>query len=520
MKFAVPAIDPSLAATVQTDPKQVKEWLIALPTGNVIEAGRMLLDALTVLNQVKLEPEARIQLLNQYQNSLEMLTGGFELAYASPALPMHESARTAAQLARNVWLAMATGWKIAMQDKLDEKILGLFTSHNKIPPTLIQATLYSFWRVAQVSARLYQPLPPGLWQEAHQLFRYGVEHKILDEPKNDNPKDKTSRPLATLYKQLVLLALADPHRFAGPEFDKVIEIIESYAPYAHFQPLGKLSSSAGYFLIELNSDKAPYYVGNRSLEPYLGQAVLFDTIELAKRLHKAEHSVEAKAPMAKDRSKVLMWLEILRRVIRQWSIVPHRLYQRIPTAAKVRVAFGLQRAVIRLNGGQQLTPPGRSAALGHEDLLLTEWQVVNESPGGYGILANDLPREHVLPGDLVALSVSDERNWMIASVRWLQQHPTGAMEMGLQVMSAKAQPLLMRQSTAAAQAFFPALLLPAIPALKQGPRIATPKGEYIPLRDYTVALPAGEQHVRSAKLVEQQNGYDLFEFTGELGQSA
>ncbi|WP_373975621.1 hypothetical protein NT239_02405 [Chitinibacter sp. SCUT-21] len=513
--FKIPETDQSLAAVVETDPKKLKDWLIALPTANVIDAARMMLDAMTALNRVKVDADARIALLTEYQSSLEMLTGAFEVAYASPGLPMKESARMAAQLARNVWFELAQGWKIAQHDKL-EKRFSFFSSPAKPSPLLLQALLYAYWRVYQVSARLYQSLPEGIWSDAHQIFRYGAEHKVLDEPKNENPKDKSTRSLATLYKQMVLLALADPHRFAGSEFDKVIEIIEGYAPHAHFQPLSKLASSAGFFLIELNTDKAPCYVGNRSLDHYSGQAVLFDTIELAKKLHKAEHAVEAKAPMAKDRVKVQMWLEILRRVIRQWSIVPHRLYQRIPTQSNINVALGLRRTAFRLNQGQHLTLGTEKILLSEKDLQTTQWQVVNESPGGYGILAHELPKEQARAGEIVALSIADETNWMVASIRWLHQHHNGSMEMGLQVMSAKARPILMRSVQNPEAGFSPALLLPAIPALKQAARIATSKGHYTPLREYTVLLADRSHTVRATKLVEQQNGYDLFEFSGDL----
>ncbi|WP_157670639.1 hypothetical protein [Chitinibacter sp. GC72] len=514
LKFTIPEIDPSLSSVVQTDPKKLRDWLIALPTANVIDAGRMILDALAVLNRVKVEPDLRALLLTEYQNSLEMLTGAFEMAYASPGLPMKESARAAAQLARNVWYELAVGWKIAIHDKNEEKRFGFFSSGNKTSPVLLQALLYAYWRVYQMSGRLYQTLGEGMWFEMHQIFRYCAENKILDEPKNDNPKDKSSRPIATLYKQMVLLALADPHRFAGPELDKVIEIIENYAPHAHFQPLSKLASSAGFFLIELNSDKPPCFVGNRSLDHYAGQAVLFDTIELAKKLYKAEHSVEAKAPMAKDRAKVQIWLEILRRVIRQWSIVPHRLYQRIPAQSTISVALGLRRTAFRLN--HELGQGTERVPLNEGDLLLTQWQVVNESPGGYGILAHELPREQANAGEIVALSVAEESNWMVASIRWLHQHQNGSMEMGLQVMSAKAQAILLRPTQQQGLDFVPALLLPAIPALKQSARIATQKGLYTPLREYAVLLGDKSLMLRAAKLIEQQNGYDLFEFTGDL----
>ena len=104
---------------------------------------------------------------------------------------------------------------------------------------------------------------------------------------------------------------------------------------------------------------------------------------------------------------------------------------------------------------------------------------------------------------------------MVASIRWLQQRYDGATEMGLQVMSAKAQPVLLRPIGLSVELdFLPALLLPSIAALKQSQRAVTAKGLYTPLREFVVLNSNGEQSkIRCAKLIEQQMGYDLFEYT-------
>ena len=514
LQLTLPDPDPNLARSVETNPLHLRQWLIGLPTGNVMEAGRLLLDALSTLNRVKMEAEDRAKLLDEYQNSLEMLTGAFETAYASPGLPMKDSARQAAQLALNLWLQMSLGWKQALMDKVEKKF-SFFTS-TKMIPTLMQSVLYCFWRVFQVCTRLFQPLPPGLWAEIHHVFRYAVENKFLDERKSDNPKEKASRSIATIYKQILLLALADPQRFSGPELDKIIEIIEGYASYAHFQPVSKLNSSAGFFLIELELDRPPQFVGNRSLDHLTGQCLLFDTIELAKKLHKAESTVELKVPLANDRQKVQMWLELLRRVIRQWSISPQRLYQRIPAHASVEVVLGLPLSALQLNGGTPLHAAGHavSASINSADAQPIPWQVINESPGGYAILARDLPSEQARPGEIVAIRAASDAGWMVASIRWLQQRHDGATEMGLQVMSAKAQPVLVRPLGNGDTQYQTALLLPSIVALKQSQRVVAMKGCYTPLREFSVIHGSGdESKIRSAKLIEQQMGYDLFEYT-------
>ena len=80
----LPEVTPALAGAVITQPKKLKEWLISLPTSNVVEAGRLMHDALASLNRIELGPDDRAKLLAEYETMLELLGGGFESACASP----------------------------------------------------------------------------------------------------------------------------------------------------------------------------------------------------------------------------------------------------------------------------------------------------------------------------------------------------------------------------------------------------------------------------------------------------
>lgn len=147
---------------------------------------------------------------------------------------------------------------------------------------------------------------------------------------------------------------------------------------------------------------------------------------------------------------------------------------------------------------------------------MSKWQVLNESPGGFALRSVSIDSEQVRAGDLVGLRAQPNSPWMIASVRWLQQTDEGGIEMGLQVMSARATPALIRPTIGAGpQPWLPAILLPEIPALKQVARIAASKGTYTPLRELAITTAEGEHKVRAAKLIEQQMNYDLFDYQSE-----
>lgn len=513
----LPEVTPELVKVVETNPKQLKEWLIGLPTSDVIECGRFIFDALATLNRVELAVDDRVALLNEYETMLDVLAGGFEATYASAGLPMKDRAKQAALLYRNLWLEMAMGWKVALVNRMEKR--GLFSS-GKVEPLFVQRILYCYWLFFRINCRLFMPMPKSIWSEAHQMFRLGAEHKFLDEP--TEPKN---RSIATIYKRILLLSLADPLRFAPLEQDKVVDIVENYGHLAHFQPISKLTNSAGYFLIELDSDKQPYFVGNRTADLHVPASILLETSELARHLHKTEAAIEAKAPQAHDRAKLLARLQILRRTIRQWSISPQRTYQRIVSQAQVDIVFGIRSVVIQINDGKMPTPSsatpsdeesveyGPASINRPREVLLSKWQILNESPGGYAVRSMAIADEQVRAGDIVAMRAFPEATWMVASIRWLQQDEENRIEMGLQILSSRAVPVLVRPTIyTEGQHYLPALLLPEIPILKQPARIATSKGTYTPLRELSILAPEGELKVRATKLTEQQMSYDLFDF--------
>ena len=506
----LPDISPELAKVVETNPKKLREWLIALPSSSVIETGRQIHDALASLNRIELAADERTQLLAEYESMLDMLAGSFEAAYAAGGLPLRDRARQSAMVYRNLWLEMAMGWKVALVSRLEKR--SLFSGNGKADPLFVQRVLYSYWRFYRICCRLYMPLPAGIWSEIHQMFHLGIKNQFLDEPLE--PKN---RSIASMYKRILLFSLADPLRFSSQEQDKVVEIVENYGHLAHFLPLTKLTSRAGYFLTELDSDKPPRYVGNQAIDTGVTSGILLSTDDLSRYLYKTEAAIEAKAPQAHDRSRLLSRLEILRRVIRQWAISPQRTFQRISSHALVDIALGIDSVIRHLQGGEALLTLPIAPSVANIDvpashMALSKWQILNESPGGFAVRAVSVAEEQVRPGDVVALRAVAEGPWLVASIRWMQSVESG-IEIGLQVMSARAIPALIGSTVGGgASAYLLALMIPEIPALKQPARIAASKGAYTPLREYIVRDPAGEYRVRASKLAEQQMSYDLFEY--------
>lgn len=510
LSLELPPKDPKLAGFVETRPHELRAWLAALPNNSPLDAGRQILDALASCNRVDIDAEVRVKLLEEYHSALALLAGGFEALYHATGFPLKDKARQAALLVRSLWQELATGYKVALMERLEKRFL--FGS-NKLAPQLVHQILALYYRLYQISSRVCMAMPAGLWFECHQLFRYAAENRYLDETRgiDDGPT------ASVLYKRLMLLSLADPMRFAPAELSRVIDAVDNYGHHAHFQPVAtQQTSAAGFFLVRLDVDEPPHYIGSRAVENYQGMAMLLDTIELGKKLHRALAGLEAKAPMAGDRIKLLLWMETMRRLIKQWSIAPKRVFQRMRTDAHVELAHGLKATAQSLLNGHAAVLDPHAAHIGLSTLpQITAWRILNESPGGYAVTTRDAPTGRLHAGDIVALRQHGGEGWMVGAIRWLQQCEDGALEMGLQILAVRAEAALLRPHTAAEAQFDTALLLPPITALNQPALIAAGKGYYAPLRELTLLTPEGERVVRATRLVEQQMGFDLFEYAAD-----
>jgi hypothetical protein len=509
--------------TVETNPKSVKAWLVSLPPANLLETSRAIFDALTTLNRVKLDDDARLKLLENYKVAVDLLEAPLEAAYTSAALPAKEKSKQTGTLARNLQLELANGYKLVLLDRLSVR----FSFGNRQIPELIQTLFGIYLKLMWICCKSYMPVPEGVWAEVHALFHHAIQHKLIDQPDADHP----IKTIGGLYKQMLLLALSDPYRFHPVEQDKINDLIKSYGAAAQFQPLGNTPNPAGFFLIRLDSDSPPSFLGQRPFDVQATAAILLDTMEMAKHLHKALHAVELKLGAASDKAKAQAWIDLLRRVTRQWSIAPKRVFQRIRTNSNVEVAGGLRLAAYYLNGAQPLLQPMvlSDPIVDAADPITTSgasynapdcWVVVNESPGGYALHMEPIPQNCVYRvGDIVGLRAEGQDVWMIACVRWLQTVTDGnAIEIGVQVLAPKGQAAMFRPTIANQETTFQGcLILPEVPAIKQSRLIVAPRGTFSPMRELSIFTSEGESIVRAAKLYEQAIGYELFEYTESPG---
>ncbi len=517
LSLDLPQPDARLAAIVETDPRALRMWLIGLPSGHVLETGRQIFDALASCNRTVMDAEVRVKLLDEYRRVLDVMSGDFAAQAVSQGMPMRDKPRQAMLLMRNLWLELAGGYKIALVERVEKRSFFSGNSKQQVPQ-LVQLIMLLFYRAYQLDCRMAMQPFSGMWRELHQLFQLMAQSRQLDEPH----LEEVGPPVGVLYKRIVLLSLADPLRFSTIELEKVIEIIDNYAPAAHFQPVAQHAGSGGFFLARLDTDEAPAYYGSNLPGDYAGPAMLIDTIELGKKVHKMLQGLETKAPAVPDRVKIQFWMDILRRLLKQWSIAPRRMFQRIPKDASVHLCVGLKTvAACAMDPDVPLPPDQLEQAGVTTDLHMQDWAVVDESPGGYALAKREAPPERLRVGELVSVRPQETGgNWMYAAVRWIQQSEDGALEIGVQIFSPKAELGLMRTTEAQPDAVpTPVLMLPMMSILRQPPRVLAPRGTFIKGGQFRVETGSDTILLTAVRLVEQQAGFDLFEYDVQVDEA-
>ena len=529
IKLSVPQYPPVPNLTVETRPKQVREWLDALPLANTQESARKLTDAIATLNSVKLGDEPRLKLVELYRATARLLLPALHQQYVDKPLPLAEKNQQAAVLTRKLLAELGNGYKLVLIDLLNRRIS---FGANKLAPLAIARTIECLSAILDVCYEIYGPTPAGVWSELHQLYGYAAQQNLHDAQIAED--EKTS--INALYKQVLLIALADPYRLLQGQLVEVKAYIARFCQHAQLQPLGKAENTHGLFLVRLDSDKPPKALSHHSGVTDARVDIILNTVPLARVLHQQAQDLEANTPPAKlglpDAAQQPHYREMLKRLIKQWGIAPKRVFNRTPVQNQTFICSGmttLHRALsqadipstvdeeldtyITLQMSETMQLLGQSTG-SYQTYNCASWQVVNESAGGVALAKEPGGSTKIKVGDIIGVGAAQAGNWGVAIVRWMQSNADSDLELGAQMLAPQAEAIAIKPVISAPDAMFqPALRLPEVAALKQPPRIVAPRGSFQPMREFEVRSQGMTTLVRATQLIEQTDSLDLFFFS-------
>ncbi|WP_018152900.1 hypothetical protein [Leeia oryzae] len=502
-----------------TSKEKLHDWLISQPHAQPLDLSRNLHDALFTLNRTRIDRDLRLQLNELFLQSINMHLPALQLIYKSSTVTNNPRASSAWKFARDLFIELGFAFKLSLIEEVNRR----FGMSNRQTARLIARIMDLEQRLLILCYQAYYPLPEGIWLDCHTLFYFALQHKLLDELPREEPLH-----IVPLYKETLLLGLCDPYSLLHGEIEQVRDWLQKLANHAVLQSVEELFDPSGFFLIKLDEDNAPQFMGQRPQELTGHHTLLLNCFDLVRRMYRELAPLEKVAASSNTYYRATQHIDLLRRLIRSWGIAPKRVFNRMRNNATVILVSELS-TVHRVLTSSKVQPapstdfddlsdvipdfipspsPG-SIAVSEETHSL--WKVINVSAGGYALqlISEDIGLISV--GRIVILKSDTGDKWNVAAVRWvrLEEH----VEIGLQLLAPEAETIMIRPVIhATGTQFEPGLLLPAVQELRQPASILAPAGFFAPLREFEILRGPYTLTVRSVRRMTQGLCVDQFEF--------
>ncbi|MGH8751385.1 MAG: hypothetical protein ACREUV_06740 [Burkholderiales bacterium] len=520
LKLSLPPPGEGLQLKAETRLKQLKAWLEALPLANVTEAARSVSDALSSLNRIALGDDARFKLLELYGPAIDNLVEELQLKYIQVSLPLPEKSRQAAALARTLFTELAYGYKMVLLARLDRRI-SFGATHLHL---VIQRALAALSKVLSVFYKTYSPAPEGVWAEIHQLAELALQRSLHDEP-----LDGGQHSVGGTYKQTLLLALANPYKLMQGEADRVNDYLAAHSNVAKLYPWQQTQGTLAFFLINLESDSPPKSMEQEG-EPNPRSHILLSTDALVSSLHEQIAKLESGRPPKQlslpDYAKEAAYLNLMRRLLKDWTVVPKRKFKRTVNNSTMEICAGLRAICHFINrsgaegeaadfAANQTAGTGSAVVAGNQ-FASSLWVVTNESAGGLGLKRLSETGGQIRVGEIVGLRLLGGQQWNIGVVRRVMGGDSENVELGVQMLAPAAAAITIKPVVSGPRDMFQAaLLLPEIRPLQQPATLIAPPGTFRTKLEYLLYQNGAINNVRAMQLVEQTAGFDRFLFSVE-----
>ena len=325
-------------------PRKVEQWIDALPKANLGETARQVYQALMETNQLDLPHQERTRFLESLREVVQYITDSMRKHFVGVAYPLPEKNQKIAAAAREILIAMTTGYKIAIEDTLNSNFL--FRDNKQLTMLLHRAITYT-GRTLLTCYQIYAPYPPRLWAEMHRLYAYAESHKLTRTTVADFQHMYVNKStIKAEYLRNLLLWLTSPYRLRQGEVTKVYNTLERWVQDCDIvKPSNPTDPQQdGQFGINLGKDLPPSPIAQTGFNCPPANCRVLQTTRLAERLRhdiRDSEDVVTTTLTGIDMGRPDLSHDLLRRLLIAWGIETKRGFPRTSKQENVQVAIGL-----------------------------------------------------------------------------------------------------------------------------------------------------------------------------------
>jgi hypothetical protein len=341
---------------------------------------------------------------------------------------------------------------------------------------------------------------PELWRLAWRLYSLSRSANSVLEP--------AANPIETAlfaYKRLLSMPSLAPAELTPAELDWGAEFLARITSLVHVQETRPPALDGAWYWLDPTGSAEPQACVRRDA-PEGRNLLFFSTTSLARRASELllRHATPGDTPELAIQPAFpgVQPVPLLEKLHARWSMPPRREQSRRRQDYPVQACVGLSAIWNTLRYGNDAD-------------LITEWSVLNESPGGYAIMNVQGRAAGLQAGMAIALRRDARDTWSLCVVRWIRSDTINQIEIGLQMLSRGAIPIHVGFRGAERDVgMVRALVLPVLPALRQHQAIMAPAGTYTSRR-FSLVSDIDRVYVAQCRLLSldlQTSGVELFQF--------
>jgi len=457
---------------------EVESWIEALPLANVGETRQRVSSSLTNLIASDLPGQERYAALELFRSPIHYLSEALQHHFVGAAFPLTLKARGIADQLCALHMAMAEGYQSVADELLE---LDIVRQNFTMLTASLHRSLYYLGQALLTGYQLYEPCSADCWRRIHCIYeaaaRKGVHSSTVQDPYR---RHRQPTSIAEQYKQILLLALANPYRYSQRDIRTIYSLLEYWTPQCRLYPADHADALQFACRVDLACDEPPSCIAYSAI-PHPATCRLLDTSALIRT-----HPETTGIAISLGLSAIHLLIDMLDSMSTMQSA---RTGQRSPTPT----------------------------AIDDKGLYLCE--VMDESAGGSRLKWRNINKGKIRVGELIALRQTRAPGEIpgIAAIRWLKNTSKHTVEFGIQLISPDALPISVRLYNANDQEsehdYLKGLYIPEFKAIRQPASLILPAFLYRADDVISLVMDHQEHCLQLVKAIETSQSFSRFYFS-------
>lgn len=450
-----------------TDAKSLRAWLEQLPLANPGATARLLIGALREMNQLRVDPQQRLDALEMLRVPIDQIVGTLSRQIIGDRFPLPPQKSQLGQLASDFECDLALGYTSVAYDMCAPAGAVPFMRGKPVALALTRATQHRGGCLYQAYLR-YDAPPAGSWQSLHDLFRFSVGVQV-DTRLNADPLLADAQISARqAYIHALLMALSNPYRFTQRENADIYALTRVWATHCE---LREGPAPDGAVAVRVDTDRSLGYLPEEREVPGAGLwALEINALirVLQGRLAKLSSGTQELGFRLRGGKEVVARADFVERLIGLWESRSERNQPRLAAGYPMDTVIGLhdlhyvlagnidfeafllktRGVAINLYESEHVPAWANAAGSGAAQVRRLQAVVMDQSLRGYRLQWGQIEGIRVRVGELVGLATpveeGEQPDWMIGAIRWLRIDPSGSMEAGIELLTRRALPVAVR----------------------------------------------------------------------------